>query len=63
VSADVRDDDGPVFDPPDVDAVYARYLVTCRRLGVTAVPRDRARKLIEEWTDTLARGGAPPITH
>ena len=60
---DDDDDDIPELDQPDADRVYRNYLITCRRLGVTAVPRERARKLIEEWTDTLARGGVPPITH
>ena len=46
--------DAPEFDQPDVDLVYAHYLETCRRLGVKAVPRDRARKLIKEWTNTIA---------
>ena len=44
-------DDAPAFDPPDKDAVYARYLETCKRLGVEPVSRGRALGLIQEWGD------------
>ena len=57
------DDDIPELDQPDADRVYCNYLVTCRRLGVTAVPRERAQDLIREWTETIARGGEPRIRH
>ena len=56
-----------VFDPaaaPDPDVVYRNYVETCRRLSMEPVPRERARKLIEEWTDALAAAArAPPATH
>ena len=59
---DHTDDDAPEFDPPDADAVYARYLETCRRLGVEPVPRERALGLIGEWTEVLT-GRPEPTTH
>ena len=34
---DDDDDDIPELDQPDADSVYRNYLITCRRLGVTAV--------------------------
>lgn len=56
-------DDPSVFDPPDPDRVYRNHLETCRHLGVEPVPRERARKLIQEWTDTIAPSrSVPPIT-
>jgi hypothetical protein len=64
---DDADKDSAAFDPPDPDNVYRNYLVTCRRLGVTPTPRDRANALIREWTDSLAAAAAgrtePPTTH
>jgi hypothetical protein len=61
---DNTDVDAPAFDPPDADVVYARYLDTCRRLGVQPVPRDRARGLIAEWSDAIASGQSVlPATH
>ena len=44
----VRSRDANSFDP---ERVYRNYIAQCRRLGV---PRDRARKLIEEWVHALA---------
>jgi hypothetical protein len=32
-------DDPPALDPPDPDQVYAKYLETCKRLGVEPVPQ------------------------
>jgi len=60
----MRDDcDTADFDPPDADEVYARYLETCRRLGVEPVARERAQDLIREWSDAIAAGRvAPTIT-
>lgn len=56
--------DAPGLDPPDPQRVYANYLRSCRRLGVKPVPRERARKLIEEWTATLAASrSVPPVKH
>jgi len=47
-----------------MERVYRNYPVTCRRLGVTAVPRDRAQDLIAEWSEAIAAGrSVPPITH
>ncbi len=57
-------DDAPGIDPPDPDNVYRGYLRTCKKLGVKPVPRERARKLIKEWTDTIAAArSVPPIKH
>ena len=50
---DDADSDAPASDLPNADNVYRGYLRTCRRLGVTPTPRDRARKLIKDWTDAL----------
>ena len=57
-----------VFDPadaPDPDVVYRNYVETCRRVSIEPVPRERARKLIDEWTDALAATtrAVPPPTH
>ncbi len=61
---DHADDDTPELDPPDADTVYRNYLRTCRRLGVEPVPRERARKLIQEWADTIAASRSVfPIRH
>ncbi|HSV24260.1 MAG TPA: hypothetical protein VLJ17_14685 [Xanthobacteraceae bacterium] len=58
------DSDIPALDPPDADAVYARYLETCKHLGVEPVPRERAQELIAEWSEVIAASrSAPPITH
>jgi hypothetical protein len=55
-------DDSPEFDPADPDAVYVRYLETCRRAGVEPVSRERAAGLIQEWNEV--RSGRPePTTH
>ena len=59
---DDADNDAPELDQPNADRVYRNYLATCRRLGVTGVPRERAKALIAEWTDTQARCGAIPRT-
>jgi len=32
-------------------------------LGVEPVPRERAEKLIAEWSDAIARGEIPPVKH
>ena len=58
-----NDRDAPGVDPPDPDRVYGNYVAQCRRMGVTPTPRDRARKLIKEWTDALAARQAPPVPH
>jgi len=50
------------FDLPDSDDIYARYLETCKRLGVTPTPRDRAKALIQDWTDTLRAALERPRT-
>ena len=43
---------------------YRDGLNTCRRLGVTAVPRERATKLIAEWATAIVAGRLlPPIKH
>ena len=56
--------DAPKLDQPDPERLYRNYLVTCKRLGVTAVPRERAQELIREWSDAIAAGrSVPPITH
>ena len=59
--------DDAANEPPalDPDRVYRNYLETCRRLGVTPTPRDRAKALIKEWTDTLAAAihSDPPTKH
>ena len=53
-----------VADAPHPDRVYLNYVETCRRVSIEPVPRERARKLIEEWTDALAAAArAPPATH
>lgn len=44
----------PRLDQPDPDRIYRNYLETYRGIGVEPVPRERARKLIQEWTDTIA---------
>ena len=48
------DDNACVFDPPDADAVYARYLEACKRLRREPVPRERAQDLMAEWSDAIA---------
>lgn len=58
------DSDGDTLDPLETDQLYERYLETCRRLCVEAVPRDRAQDLIAEWSYTIAIGrSVPPLTH
>lgn len=50
--------------PPDADTVYRHYLEKCRRQGVEPVARDHARKLIAEWSNTIAASrSVPPIKH
>ena len=44
----------------DLDALYERYLVTCRMSGVEPVPRERAFGLIQEWSEVLS--GRPEAT-
>ena len=49
---------------PDADAVYARYLETCRRLNVEPVPREHATELLREWGDAIVTGRpVQPINH
>jgi hypothetical protein len=48
--------------PSDADQLYAHYLETCRRAGVTSVSMDRAQGLIQEWTEVLA-GRPEPTQH
>jgi hypothetical protein len=36
--------------------VYARYLETCKHLGINPVPRDRAQSLTAKWSDAIAAG-------
>jgi hypothetical protein len=52
-------------EPPDPKRVYRNYVAQCRRLDVTPTPRDRARKLVKEWTDALAAAARsnPPTKH
>jgi len=55
-----------VADLPDPDDVYRNYLETCKLLGVSPTPRDRAKKLIEDWSDALAAAAGrsdPPTPH
>jgi len=47
------------FEPPDPDTVYANFVETCRRAGVTPVSRERAQDLIAEWTEVLSRRPEP----
>ena len=46
---DDADNDAPAADPPNADSVYRGYIRSCKKLGIRSVPRERARKLIEEW--------------
>ena len=46
----------------DLDAMYERYLVTCRMSGVVPVPRERAIGLVQEWTEVLS-GRREHTTH
>ena len=55
----MTDDQKP--EPPDVDGYYARYLKTCRRLGVEPVSLERAHELMDEWSDAIKH--APPTQH
>ena len=59
------DRDAPDADDlPDPERVYRNYVAQCRRKGITPTPRDRARKLIQDWTDALAaRRTDPPTKH
>ena len=41
------------LDPPDLEAVYAQCLQTCRRAGVQPIERKLARGLIEEWNRAI----------
>jgi hypothetical protein len=45
-------DEAPLLDPRDAE-FYARYLETCRRLGVEPVSLDRARELVREWSAAI----------
>ena len=38
---------------PEMARVYRNYLLTCRRLGVAPVPRERAHALVAKWSATL----------
>ena len=58
-------DNTPGLDPsPDADAVYRNYLRTCQHVGVKPVARGHARKLIAQWSDTIAASrSVPPVKH
>ena len=53
------DNDGPV--DPDSD-FFAKYVITCARLGVTPVSVERAADLIRQFTDAINRNAEPPTT-
>ncbi len=48
---DNADNDAPTLDP-DSDS-FAKYVLTCARLGVTPVSTERAANLIRQFTDAL----------
>jgi len=52
--------DDPQPDPRDAE-FFAKYVLTCARLGVTPVSAERAADLIREWTDVLNREVEPPV--
>jgi hypothetical protein len=37
----------------DADTVYLNYLASCRHRGVDPVPREPARKLIDQWNAAI----------
>ncbi len=39
---------------PDPNPAYANYLRTCAMAGLSPVPRERALRLIHEWTEVLS---------
>jgi hypothetical protein len=45
---------------PEMARAYRNYLLTCRRLGVEPVPRERASDLMTEWFETLCRSMPAP---
>jgi len=47
---------------PDPERVYLEYVESCQRLGIEALPRERALVLIKEWGDALSKT-AEPTTH
>jgi hypothetical protein len=54
----------PANDLPDSDAIYARYLETCRRLHVAPVSRERAGELVDEWNQLIrSPDHAAPTKH
>ena len=57
-------DDAPKLDQPDPERLYHNYLVTCAMHNVEPLSREPARKLTQEWTDTIAASrSVPPTTH
>ena len=40
---------------PEMARAYRNYMLTCRRLGVEPVPRERADDLMAQWFETLCR--------
>jgi len=46
-------------DPQEVE-FFAKYVLSCSRLGVTPVSAERAASLLREWTDALNRNSEPP---
>lgn len=50
------------FHPPDPERVYAHYLATCRRAGITPVSREQAHSLMQEWNEVLS-SRPEPTTH
>jgi hypothetical protein len=47
---------------PEMARLYRNYLVTCRRLGVELVTRERAVGLMQEWNEVLS-GRREPTQH
>jgi hypothetical protein len=53
------DEDAPA-DLPNPARVYRDYLLTCRRLGITPTPPERAKVLLKEWADSIAGRSIDP---
>jgi hypothetical protein len=55
--------------PMDIDlpgpdaAFYARYLESCRRLGVEPVPREQVRALVNDWNRLIHGEHDATTTH
>lgn len=49
---------GPKLNP-EMARVYRDYLLTCRRLGIAPLPRERAAELIREWPRRSRRKVTP----